>query len=147
MVGLGTMVGNVRSSPLTRSMTISAALMALTLVFAGCSANKAQESPSPAESSQQNLLGTYGLDGLDTKEVIAHLDQLPVVDRPTDLLASVMPEHLVLTSPDTELTIALPEDSFYLSIAPYVEQTHECHFHSLTTCLGELSNQNVHVTV
>lgn len=99
------------------------------------------------ESSQQDLLGTYGLEGLDAKEIIAHLDQLAVAERPTDLIASVMPDHLVLTSSETEVTMPLPEDSFYLSVAPYVEQTHECHFHSLTTCLGELSNENVEVTI
>lgn len=41
----------------------------------------------------------------------------------------------------------MPEDRFYLSVAPYIEQTHECYFHSLTTCTGELQNADVHVTV
>ncbi len=31
----------------------------------------------------------------------------------------------------------------YLSVAPYESQTHDCHFHSLTTCLGELQNADV----
>lgn len=41
----------------------------------------------------------------------------------------------------------MSDDEFYVSIAPYVGQTHECFFHSLTTCLGELRNEEVHVTV
>lgn len=41
----------------------------------------------------------------------------------------------------------MPEDEFYVSIAPYRSQTHECYFHSLTTCSGELANTDVHVTV
>ncbi|MEZ5085417.1 MAG: CueP family metal-binding protein [Tessaracoccus sp.] len=46
-----------------------------------------------------------------------------------------------------ETTIAMPEDEFYVSFAPYVSQTHDCHFHSLTTCVGELQNADVQVTV
>ncbi len=130
-----------------RSQTFGATLFAATLAVAGCSAPDTEESSPTVESSQQDLLGTYGLEGLDAKEIIAHLDQLAVAERPTDLIASVMPDHLVLTSSETEVTMPLPEDSFYLSVAPYVEQTHECHFHSLTTCLGELSNENVEVTI
>lgn len=130
-----------------RSMTLGATLLAVSLAVAGCSAPDAEESSPTVESSQQDLLGTYGLDGLDAKEIITHLDQLPVAERPTDLMASVMPDHLALTSSDTELAMPLPEDSFYLSVAPYVDQTHECHFHSLTTCLGELSNEDVQVTI
>src|SRR5699024_6366872 len=41
----------------------------------------------------------------------------------------------------------MPEDEFYVSIAPYRGQTHECYFHSLTTCRGELANTDVDVTV
>ncbi|GEO90953.1 CueP family metal-binding protein [Kocuria flava] len=33
------------------------------------------------------------------------------------------------------------------AIAPYREQTHDCHFHSLTTCLGELPNTEVQLTL
>lgn len=29
-------------------------------------------------------------------------------------------------------------DEFYVSVTPYLEQTHDCFFHSRTTCLGEL---------
>lgn len=132
---------------MTRSIIPAAALLALTLGLAGCSANDAQQSSSPVEAPQQDLLRAYGLDGLAAVEVVEQLDRLAVSERPTDLVASVMPNHLVLSSPDTELTMPLPEDSFYLSIAPYVDQTHECHFHSLTTCLGELSNEDVQVTI
>lgn len=124
-----------------------AALLALTLGLAGCSANDTEQSSSRVEATQQDLLDAYGLDGLDAVEVVERLDRLAVSERPADLMASVTPDHLVLTSPETELAMPLPEDSFYLSIAPYVEQTHECHFHSLTTCLGELSNEPVHVEI
>ena len=41
----------------------------------------------------------------------------------------------------------MPDDEVYISVAPYREQTHDCYFHSLTTCLGELANAEVQVTL
>jgi hypothetical protein len=41
----------------------------------------------------------------------------------------------------------MPDDEVYISIAPYRDQTHDCYFHSLTTCLGELANAEVQVTL
>lgn len=73
---------------------------------------------------------------------------MPVADRPTDLLASVQPEALVLTDDqERETRLPLPEDEVYISIAPYRDQTHDCYFHSLTTCLGELASEEVQVTL
>jgi hypothetical protein len=41
----------------------------------------------------------------------------------------------------------LPKDKFYLSFAPYINQTHPCGFHSLSSCQGELVNQQVHAVI
>lgn len=41
----------------------------------------------------------------------------------------------------------MPADEFYVSFAPYVSRTHDCHFHSLTTCVGELQNAEVSVKI
>ena len=46
-----------------------------------------------------------------------------------------------------EVTVPMPEDQLYVSFAPYVSQTHDCWFHSLTTCTGELRSADVKVTV
>lgn len=73
---------------------------------------------------------------------------MPVADRPTDLLASVQPEALVLTDDqERETRLPLPEDEVYISVAPFQDQTHDCYFHSLTTCLGELASEEVQVTL
>ena len=73
---------------------------------------------------------------------------MPVADRPDDLIASVQPTELVLTSSDEGLaTMPMPDDQFYLSVAPYNTSTHPCQFHSLTTCLGEMTGESVDVTV
>ena len=41
----------------------------------------------------------------------------------------------------------LDGDQFYLSMAPYENVTHPCHFHNLGTCQGELVSQDVHVKI
>ncbi|WP_017615463.1 CueP family metal-binding protein [Nocardiopsis salina] len=105
------------------------------------------------EVSADELLAEHGLDGLDPEEVVDRLDTMAVEERPTDLMASVQPGSLVLSDASEgpeggqEAELDLPEDRFYLSMAPYVEHTHDCFFHSLTTCLGELRDEEIDVTI
>ena len=40
-----------------------------------------------------------------------------------------------------------PEEAFYVSLAPYVDQTHDCFYHSLTTCKGELGGEELDVVI
>ena len=122
------------------------ALMSVALLLNGCAADT-EQAANNAETSVQTLIEAHDLAGMEAVEMIDHLDRVPMEERPTDLLASVMPEQLVLASATEEVALELPEDAFYLSIAPFVNQTHECHYHSLTTCVGELSNQDVDLTV
>lgn len=86
-------------------------------------------------------------DGRTAEEIINELEATPVAERRSDLLASVGSDELLLSSAGEELSLELPADTFYVSVAPYVNQTHDCFHHSLTTCLGELSTQPVRVTV
>lgn len=122
----------------------------LALVLAGCAITPSGPAPSSVSSqtSEREFLADHGLSGLDVRQVIKRLDTMPVADRPTDLLASVQPEALVLTDDqERETRLPLPEDEVYISIAPYRDQTHDCYFHSLTTCLGELASEEVQVTL
>lgn len=122
----------------------------LALVLAGCAITPSGPAPSSVSSqtSEREFLADHGLSGLDARQVIERLDTMPVADRPTDLLASVQPEALVLTDDqERETRLRLPEDEVYISIAPYRDQTHDCYFHSLTTCLGELASEEVQVTL
>ncbi len=125
---------------------IAIAAATLSLVLAGC-APAAESAPSPSAGSQAELLAAYDLDTMDAVEIIDHLDQLETADRPADLIASVYPDELVLTDNRQEVTLDLPQNLSYLSIAPYVEQTHDCFYHSLTTCQGELSNETIDVQI
>ena len=60
----------------------------------------------------------------------------------------MLPESLSLSdAAGTEVSLPLPDGEFYVSIAPFVEATHECVMHSLTTCLGELQEQELEVSV
>ena len=49
------------------------------------------------------LIEAHGLTGMDAVEMIDHLDRVPFEERPTDLIASVTPEQLILAS-ETEET-------------------------------------------
>ena len=125
---------------------VAIAAATLSLVLAGC-APAADSEPSPSTGSQAEFLNTYDLDDMDAVEIIDHLDQLETAERPADLIASVYPDELVLTDNRQEVVLDLPQNLSYLSIAPYVEQTHDCFYHSLTTCQGELSNATVDVEI
>lgn len=117
------------------------AATAAALVLAGCSAG------TPEEPALDALLDRHDLAGLSGQEVVDRLEGLETADRPTDLVASVRAAELVLADESYETTVPLPEDTFYLSVAPFVDETHECFYHSLTTCQGELADEPVSVTV
>lgn len=129
-----------------------AAVAAVAVTAAGCTAESVGPAGSggnagSADSAGSSIADEHGLAGLDAREVIERLDATPLAQRSTDLIASVQPDELVLTSGDRTQSLPMPAEEFYLSVAPYVSRTHECYFHSLTTCLGELRNEQVHVTV
>ncbi|QZY50602.1 CueP family metal-binding protein [Leucobacter tenebrionis] len=105
-------------------------------------------SGSSGSEASASWLEEYDLDGLDAREIIERLDTMPVAERPAGLIASVQPDTLLLTdTAENETVFEMPEDEFYVSFAPYVDQTHDCYFHSLTTCLGELSGEDIEITV
>ncbi|MGC3955374.1 MAG: CueP family metal-binding protein [Propionicimonas sp.] len=133
---------------LPAQLIAATAIAAVTLT--GCApAPAAPPSSAPVSSpSTDDLLAAHGLTGLDARQIIDKLDATPLADRPTDLMASVRPAELILSDDQQrEATLPIPDGQFYLSFAPYLSQTHDCHFHSLTTCVGELQNTDVQVKV
>lgn len=65
-----------------------------------------------------------------------------------DQSASINSTQLIVKNQDnSQLTYALPNDEFFVSIAPYIKQTHPCATHSLTGCRGELINQDFEVYI
>lgn len=122
-----------------------AAVMGTVLVLAGCSTPADDAAPNASDST---ILTAHGLEGMDAAQIVEDLDALPIAERPEGLMASIHPDELLLMDGENpDLTLPMPTDKFYVSFAPYVNQTHECYFHSLTTCTGELQAEDVHVTV
>lgn len=135
---------------------VAAASAGLALLLAACTGAPAQNEPSAPASSPaaeaaptaEAVLGAYGLAGLDAREVIDALDATPLAEREADLLASIRPDQLLISdAAGAEVALPMPQDEFYVSIAPYVDTTHECYFHSLTTCVGEMRSEAVDVVV
>ncbi|GIG55162.1 CueP family metal-binding protein [Demequina activiva] len=139
---------------------VAAASAALALLLAACTAAPAQEAPVSESSSPEapspeapqpsadEILGAYGLAGLDAREVIDTLDATALAERESELFASIRPDELLISDASgAEVALPMPEDEFYVSIAPYVDTTHECYFHSLTTCAGEMRSEAVDVLV
>jgi len=111
------------------------------------STTEAGERGTAEADSTAEFLSEHDLADMGAVEVIDHLDRLPVSQRPGDLMASVLNAELVLTDGTQEATLALPEQKSYVSIAPFVDETHDCFYHSLTTCIGAMSQKPVDVTI
>lgn len=151
------------TTPRLRRRALAAALTASWLTLTACGATQPgqadqslnaqnQGGQNQSESSQTaaaEVLDRYGLTDMDARGVIERLDTMPVAERPDTLLASVQPTELVLTdtAAGSIATLPMPDEHFYLAVAPYEDQTHDCLFHSLTTCLGEMAGEPVDITV
>jgi hypothetical protein len=84
-------------------------------------------------------LEDVGLDGLTGKEILTGIaDGSIVVD---GFGVSVYDNELVVILDDERISVDMPEDEFYVSVAPYIDTTHECLFHSATGCRGELKEE------
>lgn len=142
----------------TLTAVVGAALL-LAVTVTGCStgadvADSAAPSttaegsdPASVPAGAEQLLAQFDLDGMDTVQIIDHLDRLGGLDRPTDLKASVRPSELLISAGSEEWSLGIPDDMFYLSTAPYVDSTHECFNHSLTTCKGELAAVEIQIKI
>jgi hypothetical protein len=131
---------------LSKPLAVAAAAI---LALAGCASSSTAADPAGHPAAEPAVLAAYGLAGLDGREIVERLERTPVDARHSDLMASVRPGELLLTPAGSEepTVVDLPDDLFYLSVAPYVEHTHDCYFHSLTTCRGELAGEQMHVII
>ncbi|KGR80076.1 CueP family metal-binding protein [Ureibacillus manganicus] len=83
-------------------------------------------------------------ESVDIKELVQEFSARNI----TAKSASISSEKLVVTENDgKEVTYELPEDEFFVSIAPFINQTHPCQIHSLTSCQGELVNEQFDVYI
>lgn len=106
----------------------------------------ADEVAAESSADDSELLAGLGLADLTGQELVEQLDASPDA-RPLAFAASVRETEVLVSDGQTEVTVDLPQDQRYVSIAPYVDQTHDCYYHSLATCQGELAETEVEVTI
>lgn len=145
--------------------TLAASALSL-VVLAGCStatagpssgtpsgtvaAGAASNTSSAAANGSVDVAkaGVEELKGADARTLVDKLEATPLSQRRTDLRASVRADELQLSDTSgNKASVKMPADQFYLSFAPYVNKTHDCTYHSLTTCKAELGNKQMHVTI
>lgn len=133
------------SANLLVTRTIAAAASAV-LLFSGCAGSPARTPlpTAPAASTAGTVAERNGLAGLSGEQIVDRLDRTNT-DRDTGLGVSVRYDELILKDAAGEESVPLQRGEFYLSLAPYVGQTHECFYHHLQSCQGELVD--VEVTV
>lgn len=117
-----------------------AAALFLTVILTTAAAGCAPQEPT-------GYLSVETGSNMSAVELIDTLESTPVDDRQASITASVLADRVLFTNGVVEEEYPLPDDLFYLSVAPYVSQTHDCFFHSPTTCLGELRSGEFDVTV
>lgn len=100
----------------------------LSLVSVACN----NENNAPKEAGKQDIK-----EKVHTYSVGTHQDET----------ASITSHELIVTNNGKKTSFELPEDEFFVSIAPFVENTHECAIHSLTGCQGELVEKDFNVLI
>src|SRR5690625_7664904 len=82
------------------------------------------------------------LDSKDVKELVQNYS----VGKITDQTASITSTQLIVTdSSDNESVYDLPEEEFFVYIAPFINETHHCEYNSLTGCQEEMVDKDFDV--
>lgn len=118
----------------TAVLSVAAAVL---LLVPGCAGGS---------SGPDALLQEHGLEGASTQEVVDRLDRTHE-DRDAGLAGSVGYDEVVLSDGTAETSLPMPEDRFYLAVAPWTTTTHECFSHSLAGCQGELVGEDFDVRI
>lgn len=134
----------------TTTRTLASLSLAAALLLAGC-ADTSEQAPaadSPVVSDSEEFLIEHGLEGRELRELVDELDRTPLDQRSQEFASSITSETLILSDQNQQtVEIPLPEDFVYVSVAPYIAQTHECYNHNLTGCVGELQNEEITVSL
>lgn len=99
----------------------------MTMLLMACSS---EESNSINKSDMKELVQAYTVDELDAES------------------ASITSTELIVKETgEEEIIYDLPTDEFFVSIAPFINETHPCEVHSLTGCQGELVEEEFDVNI
>lgn len=96
-------------------------------------------------SGANKVLKQLDLENTEIKEVVNNLDQR--IDEPTNVGARITGDKLFLYDNEKEYSLDLPTDSFFVSIAPYINEVHPCTIHNLVSCRGEIFNQTMRIRI
>jgi len=96
-------------------------------------------------SGANKVLKQLELENAEIKDVVNNLDQR--IDEPTNIGARITGDKLFLYDNEKEYSIDLPTDSFFVSIAPYINEVHPCTIHNLVSCRGEIFNQTMRIRI
>lgn len=102
------------------------------LIIAGCGSTDNNDISTNTDENEdvKNLIATYSGDKTASQSV------------------SVTGTQLIITEENgEEIVHSLPDDEFFVSIAPFKTETHPCTFHSLTGCQGELDSESFDVLI
>ena len=114
-------------------LKIFAVTLVVAVVLAACGEANTNEGNSSNENETQ-----------DIKELVQGYS----VGNIKSESASITSQQLIVTDSDESKSVYdLPEDKFFVSIAPYINKTHPCTDHNLTGCQGELVNEEFDVYI
>ena len=95
--------------------------------------------------SAESILERLDLNDQELTSIVMVLDER--LDEPQDIGARITGEALLLYQGEEEVRVPLPEDLFFVSIAPYINDVHPCQIHNLITCRGELFGETMLITI
>ncbi|MDF1524481.1 MAG: CueP family metal-binding protein [Trueperaceae bacterium] len=105
--------------------------LALVLVITLVASAFGQGAPSPR-----------ALEGLDARAAV----ELANTWKGNGVTAFATPEAVQFAFPNgAEVSVPMPDDVMFVSVAPYLQRTHPCATHYLSGCQGELVGVPVHV--
>lgn len=84
----------------------------------------------------------------DTNDIKQLVHEYSVETKENEI-ASITAKELIITNDDdgNKTVYQLPEGEFFVSIAPYINETHPCKDHNLTSCQGEMVNKEFDVLI
>lgn len=99
----------------------------------------------PNKTAQEAFLSKLDVGGLSVKDMVSKLDS--ITNEPIGSSASISGTQVTMMDNDQKYVIKLPSDSFYLSMAPYINDVHPCTQHNLVSCRGEQFNKEFDVNI
>lgn len=112
-----------------KKILITITIILTTTMLTACSANQNLES--------------VGLAGMTGKEILLGIADGSI--EVEDFGVSVYDDELVVIIDEERISVDMPDDEFYVSVAPYIDITHECLYHSATGCRGEMKGEEFFV--